>query len=179
MLVTVITPTLPERAELLAELARALERQTVPLTWLRCEDVNAIGPAALRNVLAGHARTEWLAFIDDDDLVYPRHLETLLANSAGRDVVYSACDVEGRMWQPEHDCTLESLDTHNTIPVTSIVRSDLFAAVGGFPLGVKDEDWALWRTLRARGARFGCVHERTWLYRFHNVGRGNRTWWDG
>lgn len=179
MRVTVITPTLSERAELLEQLGAALRRQTVPLTWLRCVDDRGVGPAALRNELAQHARTPWLAFVDDDDLVYPDHLETLLAHSGNADVVYSACDVEGRDWQPDHDCTLGTLRSHNTIPVTSIVRTDAFNSVGGFPLGVRDEDWALWLALLDKGARFQCVHKRTWRYRFHDVGRGNRTWWDG
>jgi glycosyltransferase involved in cell wall biosynthesis len=177
--VTVITPTLPERATLLEQLADALARQTVPHAWLVRADNDNLGPARIRNELAAQADTTWLAFVDDDDLVYDNHLAALLENSNEADVVYSLCDVEGREWQPDHDCTHSALESHNTIPVTSMVRKDAFMRVGGFPLGVRDEDWALWRAMRHDNARIVCVHETTWLYRFHDVGRGNRTWWDG
>lgn len=177
--VTVITPTLAERATLLAELRVSLGAQPLSVRWLHRVDQDAIGPAQLRNELCAQATTEWLAFVDDDDLLYPTHLTTLLQHSREADVVYSLCDVSGRDWQPEHDCGLQSLGAYNSVPVTSIVRASWFARVGGFPLGERDEDWALWLALRDAGARFACVHEKTWLYRFHDVGRGNRTWWNG
>lgn len=178
-LVTVITPTLTERAGMLAELADDLAGQTFTgWRWSIATDLDGRGPAAVRNELAAAATTEWLAFVDDDDRLDPDHLATLITWSVEADVVYTLCRVEGRDWLPDHDCHLKHLHEFNTIPVTSLVRRDLFLDAGGFPLGVRDEDWQLWRTLHALYARFVCVHHTTWTYRFHQVGRGNRTWAD-
>jgi glycosyltransferase involved in cell wall biosynthesis len=177
MLITVITPTLPERAELLADLTADLDAQTFQdWIWLLRTDESRRGPAVLRNELAVEATTDWLAFIDDDDRVDPDHLQILADHSDHGDIIYTQCRVEGRSWQPDHDCTHESLATFNTVPVTTLVRRSVFLAVGGFPLGVHEEDWHLWRNLQAEGAVFHCIHQTTWTYRFHDVGQGNRTW---
>ena len=177
--VTVITPTLAERSQLLAELANDLCHQTVPFVWFPCRDDLGLGPGPIRNVLALMARTEWLAFIDDDDRVDANHLDALLTNAHFADVVYSLGRVEGRQWTIPHDCNLEQLDVVNQIPMTSLVRRSAFIRAGGFPEMERDEDWGLWRRMKAQGARFRCVHLETWTYRFHDVGRGNRTWWNG
>jgi hypothetical protein len=162
---------------MLNELRGDLGQQAVPYAWAREVDIDGVGPATIRNRLVEAATTEWVAFVDDDDRIYPNHLSTLLDNSADQDVVYTFCDVEGRSWEPNHDCHMEVLEAANTIPVTALVRRSAFLEVGGFPLGVRDEDWGLWLAMKHAGARFRCVHETTWLYRFHQVGRGNRTWW--
>src|SRR4051812_3654330 len=104
------------------ELADDLARQTISFKWLVAADLHAEGPSILRNRLVGMARTEWVAFVDDDDRVYPEHLSTLLENSGDADVVYTMCDVEGRTWKPEHDCELRILEAANTIPITALVR---------------------------------------------------------
>lgn len=177
MLITVITPTLPERTEFLADLADDLAAQTfIDWTWFVRPDLDGRGPAPIRNELAAQSTGDWLAFIDDDDRVDPNHLQVLFDAAGDADVIYTRCRVEGRDWQPEHDCTHRSLETFNTIPVTTLVRRTAFLTVGGFPLGVHEEDWHLWRNLQAEGAVFRCIHETTWTYRFHTVGRGNRTW---
>jgi hypothetical protein len=177
--VTVITPSLPERDELRFQLMEDLLDQGVSYTWRVCVDVLGLGPAAIRNVLAMQAATEWLAFVDDDDRLDRTHLRTLLKHRHFADVVYTFGRVEGRDWQIPHDCHLEQMEAFNTIPVTALVRRSAFLAAGGFPVAARDEDWHLWRTMKMQGARFVCVHETTWTYRFHDVGRGNRTFWNG
>jgi hypothetical protein len=177
MLITVITPTLPERNAFLYELADDLAAQTFrDFAWFIHTDSDGQGPAPIRNELAAQAASDWLAFIDDDDRVDPNHLQVLIDAADNADVIYTQCRVEGRSWQPDHDCTHQSLETYNTVPVTTLVRRTAFLAAGGFPLEVHEEDWHLWRSLQAEGATFRCVHETTWTYRFHTVGRGNRTW---
>lgn len=115
--------------------------------------------------------TEWVAFLDDDDLLYPHHLETLLGASDDVDVVYSFCDVTGRGdWSPNMDFNERALRSFNFIPVTAMVRRSAFLAVGGFPEGTHPvEDWRLWLALLDAGARFRCVPVKTWLYRFHDA----------
>jgi glycosyltransferase involved in cell wall biosynthesis len=164
---------------MLAELTCALLEQGVSFTWKVCGDLLNLGPATIRNVLACEASTEWLAFVDDDDLVDPNHLKTLLKHRHFADVVYSLGRVEGRDWAIPHDCDLRNLEAANTVPVTALVRRDAFLQAGGFPTDARNEDWGLWRTMKRQGARFVCVHQETWTYRFHDVGRGNRTFWNG
>src|SRR3546814_8644512 len=57
-----------------------------------------------------------------------------------------------------------ALQANNFIPVTALVRTSLFVAVGGFPQPLSEawphadcEDWGLWQRLLALGAKFGSA----------------------
>lgn len=169
MSVAVVTASLPERAARLAEAAASVAAQTIPpAAHLIGIDFARHGPTAVRNALVRAAGTEWVAFLDDDDVLYPGHLATLTAGAAGADVVYSFCDVEGRGgWTPNQEFDAAALRSYNFIPVTALVRRSAFLSVGGFPESHPVEDWDLWRRLLDAGAEFRCVPTVTWLYRFH------------
>lgn len=174
--ISVITASLPERADLLAEAMASVRAQTLqPVEHMVGVDFRREGPSAVRNRLAVNAAGDWLAFLDDDDVCYPRHLEVLLetASAAKAGLAWSACDVEGRPgWDVGHVCNYwDDLPHRNMIPVTVLVKRSAFAMVGGFP-DVNPEDWALWRRLMGEGVKFACSHEVTWKYRF---GGGNRS----
>lgn len=116
-----------------------------------------VGAGKMRNQLAAGAQSEWLAFLDDDDVLLPNHLKLLLDASEDADVVFPM--EEGK----RHICSPGRLTFGNTFAVTCMVRKSTFDAVGGFPASVP-EDWALWLRLRdVGGARFRCVHEVTWV----------------
>lgn len=166
---TVITPTLPERAPFLGELAHDLAAQTVDWEWLIGYDWDRQGPAAVRNHLAAQADATWLVFVDDDDRLRPDFLEIL--GGLDGEVRYTLCDVTGRDWEPSHDCTHSNLQHENTVPVTAAVDARWFWLAGGFPLDERNEDHALWQKLHSMGARFTCSHERAWTYRFHGNNR--------
>jgi glycosyltransferase involved in cell wall biosynthesis len=175
--VAVITPTLPERSGFLAECMGSVAAQTVPATvHLVGVDLERRGPVAVRNELALAADTDWLAFLDDDDLFLPNHLEVLLSVAdCNVDVVWSLCEVTGRPgWSVPHFCYGWKLKPggQNFIPITALVRRSTFVGVGGFPDVPWSEDFALWLKMQALGAGFRCVHETTWVYRFHG---GNRS----
>lgn len=177
MEVTVITPAIPERANLLAEAIASVARQTLaPAAHLVGVDFARIGPAAIRNRLASGATTEWLAFLDDDDLLDPHHLQTLAAGAReGADVAYTWCRVEGGDgWNPNSHFDGARLEGENFIPVTAAIRTSLFHQVGGFPDGPVYEDWELWRVAYRAGARFVCIPEVTWSYRLLNGNRPGR-----
>lgn len=105
--------------------------------------------------------------LDDDDVLDPECVEVLLAASADADIVYSWCRVEGRddFWIVNKLFHAESLFVQNFIPCTALIRSSLFRMLGGYrnqPL----EDWDLWQRAYLHGARFVCVPEQLWSYRF-------------
>ncbi len=175
--VTVITAALPTRGRMLAEACASVAAQTVaPATHLVGVDHRREGSAAMRNRLAGCADTPWLAFLDDDDLLLPEHLELLLETVDGADIAYSFCKVLGRDWSPNRPFDPVALQQTNYIPATVLIRTHAFREAGGFrPSGQVEhgwEDWDLWLRLLGQGRRFAWTEAVTWLYRFH---AGNKT----
>lgn len=163
-----LTPSLPERDSLLREAWASVESQTVPVEHLVSIDRDREGPSAVRNWLASQATAEWLLPLDDDDLLDPDCVETLLAHSADADVVYPWARYQGR----DDFCfnrlfNADALMRSNYIPVTALIRRDLFNEVGGYQ-NLPQEDYRLWLRLLGAGAVFKCVDEVLWTYRFHD-----------
>lgn len=164
--VTVITASLPGRAHLLAEAIASVAAQTVPAAHLIAVDAGH-GVAEVRNQLVAAATSEWVAFLDDDDLLDPNHLETLLAHAAGHDVVIPHCRFDGPPL-PEQFCNRpfdrQTLRRHGIFPITVLARRQAVLDAGGFPTEGWD-DWELWKRMDRRRARFTVVAETTWTYR--------------
>lgn len=165
--VAVITATVPGREELLAEARASVAGQTIRAEHVVVADDHRAGAWHARNVGARAAGpgVEWLAFLDDDDLLDPDHLEALLAEAdrTGADVVYSP----PRGHRPRgiaQPFDRDALEAGNYIAVTSLVRRRAFDAVGGFP-DTYAEDYALWLLLARLGYRFARVDRPTWTYR--------------
>jgi glycosyltransferase involved in cell wall biosynthesis len=172
--IAVITPSLPTRAGALAEAIVSVAAQTrLPHRHLVEVDHHREGSSTLRNRMADNAwECDWLAFLDDDDILYPQHLESLAekALAARADLVYSFCDVQGRDgWNPSRPFDADALRVGNYIPVTVLVRRGPFMAAQGFPSDAEHgwEDHALWLKLLDTGCRFACVETPTWCYRLH------------
>lgn len=167
---TVVIPTVPGRAHLLAEAVGSVIAQTEPYTEIRIvRDERRTGPSTTRNRGAAHLTTEWVAFLDDDDTWNPNHLATLAAHAGDADVVYSLATIEGRPgWDPQQRTfDPDRLRRENYIPNGGIIRSSFFDSVTGYPADGQHlyEDWGLWLELLDADARFHCVPERTWTYR--------------
>lgn len=203
MSVTAIITSIPPRATMLADALTSVTVQThLPDEIITTIDHSRLGPAAQRNRAVTQADTEWVAFLDDDDIWYPNHLATLLdaAAATNADVIYPWFHIRGPSG--------EDLDSHdplaingepaferpfdavsrkhlvhsgNFIPVTALVRTSAFHSVGGFPQpGTPEwphtecEDWGLWQALARWDAEFHHVPVRTWEWRWHGKNTSGR-----
>lgn len=179
--VTAVIPTIqPKRVEYLARALESVRKQTYPVSLCIAYDYDHQGSAFTRNTALAGVRTEWSAFLDDDDEWLPGHVATLMqaAEETGADVIYPWFDViSSRGFDPwpgvfGRPFNADDLRMRNYIPTTALARTDFVRSVGGFqPYGDQKEsacdDWGLWLKLLDAGATFYHVPERTWLWHWH------------
>ncbi len=164
-LVSVLTPTLPERSRWLRECEVSVAAQTWPNVEHRIiEDTNREGMAVTMNRLAAEANGKWLLPLCDDDLLLPGALTALLSHEYEADVIYSPPLVSGnedRWW---------FFQTPPVIPLTALIRYDLFESLGGYDETLwHEEDRDLWVRALAADAVFKRVEEPCWVYRQHSA----------
>ena len=167
---TVVTPSLPERAKMLAEAIESVAAQSLqPHAHLVAVDHRRTGPSGLINQLVKAARTEWVAILADDDLFLPHHLETLMAHSDAADMVLSWSRIEGRdidQYRGEF-FAYDLVNRQDTgMRGTFMFRKSLWERVGGWPPS-PIEDWKFMVACVQAKARLVPVYEETWIYRFH------------
>jgi hypothetical protein len=161
--ITVITPTIAGREDLLAECQASVRALGLP--HLIGLDVHREGPATIRNRLVEQVTTEWVLFLDDDDLLYGNYLTAVTPHLADAEVVYTAWRLTGYDDPQPMPFNPDALLRANYIPVTACVRTAAFGAVGGFPTDVPLEDHELWKRLLLAGYRFRYVPVIAWWYR--------------
>lgn len=174
----VITSMGKPRAELLQRAIASVSAQTLePDAIVVSIDTPRQGAAYCRQRGFEQVRTEYVAWLDDDDAFKPQHLQRLKETMLEQDVdlVYPWYDVingndplpiEGRPYHP---------DNMGLFPVTYLVKADAVRAAGGWaPAGYQPEspthggeDWALQCRMRANGVKMFHLNERTW------------DWWHG
>ena len=198
--VAVCITSIPSRRKMLREAVDSAVRQVrVPDELHVSIDHVGVGAAANRNAAWRAASTEWIAFLDDDDLLFPQHLSTLLELSDGADLIYPWFELhEGPdpLYVPRNGQLTPAFGvpfgdeqkryiftSGNFIPVTVLVRRELLADVGGFPQpGTVEwphetcEDWGCWQRLLRAGATFRHVPQRTWRWRWHGKNTSGRAW---
>lgn len=168
-MITVLTASIPEREGMLKEAKDSVSAQTdKPLAHLVGIDQYHKGAPLIYNKLAELAITEWITFLDDDDLMDPNHLEVLSSHMADDvDVVYSGCHAAGRNFTAYNESfDAERLQSSSIVPVTAAVRRDVFFDAGGF----RPEwgyDWELWKRIARMGKTFKATGQITWTYRYH------------
>lgn len=213
-LVSVITRTYQGRQWLLQQAGISVLQQSWPnLEWLVVEDggeacratVDALasmsdvpvhyfhqpkqGRSAAGNLGLSKASGRWCLFLDDDDLLFADHIETLagtLMGDASLNAAYalswdvqSAIDTEHQTLSEfsylqhaahQQPFSHEELSWRNFIPIQAIVfERQLFEQWGGFNESFDHlEDWDLWRRY-ADGAHFSLVPKTTSLYRTPSI----------
>lgn len=168
---TVITVTIPERAQMLAEVAECLDAQTEQVEWLVAVDEQGDGPVPYLNDLVDKTDTEWVFRLDDDDLIDPNHFATLAPYLTDEyDIVYTWPRVVPPPPPPldggwlQMVFPLSTLEERNFIASAAAVRTSFWCQLGGVR-DVTDEDWDLWLRAWRAGARWRCVPKVTWTYR--------------
>jgi glycosyltransferase involved in cell wall biosynthesis len=186
--ITVLIPTIPPRHELFLRALASVSSQTLPAAATVIEtDTGRRGAAAARNRALEAVDTEFVAFLDDDDEFLPDHLKLCAryATLSGVDVVYPGYEVVGgddpvNCFGIPFDASL--LKRRNFIPVTTLCRTELVLAAGGFQErpdenGDPCEDWGLWLSMLDNGAKFGHLPQRTWRWHLGDTTRGRPDRW--
>lgn len=133
------------------------------------------------NVGLHHARGEFIARMDADDIALPdrldRQLSFLRANPAISVVggSYENIDEHGRVIGRPAALLLDPDRIHARLPFESCMahptvmmrRADVLK-VGGYAYGLFAEDWDLWLRMRRAGMRFGNLPEMVLRYRIHS-----------
>jgi hypothetical protein len=197
MRIAVLTPSLPDRGEMLGEAIASVRAQSLrPSVHAIGIDYADVGIGAMLNRLANSTDADWFARLDDDDLLKPNHLELLSSRAEEADVIYTWCDVQPRAtedgapeppsvlgptgWIPNQEFDEDRLRSRNYIPATTLIRRSLWREVGGWledgmrlADGRRDaelaEDWDFWLRALDAHARFVCIPEITWTYRYHGA----------
>jgi glycosyltransferase involved in cell wall biosynthesis len=176
--VSVAIATIPPRAKMLRRALASAALQSYPPSAIIVEyDHHRTGAAATKNRALAKVTTEWVAIVDDDDLLFPQHLEVCIAAQqvTGADVVYPWPLMNGdgaRDPRPDRfgvPFDAAELRRGSYIPTTALFRTELAQRVGGFqkPPGSPYDDWGLWLAMLDAGATFHHVAERTWQWNVH------------
>jgi glycosyltransferase involved in cell wall biosynthesis len=184
--ITVAIPAIPPRVgNLLDNAVMSVKTQTLqPVGGISVAlDVNREGAGSTRQRALDAVRTEWVAFLDDDDTWYPMHLETLwnLVSEQNGDFAYSWFD--GNNPFPMHrGRQMNPAEPHHTT-MTVLVRTEI-AKQAGFiqPDGPLHQDWAgedwqfILRCL-GQGAKFVGTGDVTWTYNVHGANTSGLPRW--
>lgn len=169
-LVSVLTPSVPERAHMLEEACASVAAQTCR-DWehLVLVDDQYNGCARTVNQLAHEAVGEWLFLLADDDLLHPDCLQAHLNARVGADIVYGPPTVEG---EDEGQFHLGPPG----IPSTALIRGTMWEHLRGYNEQLTErEDRDLWERAQGLGYVFKRIPDGMWTYRLgHPLGNKSR-----
>jgi glycosyltransferase involved in cell wall biosynthesis len=188
--VTVVIPTIPVRRDMLMRaLNSVMSQYRLPDAIIVVTDLRHEGSYVTRNRALQMVKTEWVAFLDDDDEMLPDHLEQLMdCVYEGVDVIYTGCRVIN---QSGHDLPAREewgrfglpfdadlLRDHSWLPVTSLCRTELAQRSAFIPhSGTNYDDWGFYVGMLDQGAKFLHYPVVTWIWHHHGTntsGRGDR-----
>jgi hypothetical protein len=182
-MITVVVPSIPPREGMLNRALASVQAQTLlPAETIVEIDHGRTGAAATRQRGLERVKTEWVAFLDDDDEFMPFHLQQLsiAAYQSEADYVYSWYEVVGGsdpMGQ-FFGAPWDNAQPHQTT-ITTLVRTELAQSVGfggepeADPNGggaiVGGEDYRFTLGCMEKGARIHHLPQRTWLWHHHGA----------
>lgn len=182
MNITVVVPTIRPRIDVLEEALRSVEAQTLRAAAIVVEeDRDHAGAPLTRHRGLQRVVTPWVAFLDDDDLLMPQHLERLAAHAeeTNADYVYSWFETLPAGSDPfpsTHFTDPWNPDAPRQTTITTLVRTELAQTVGflGEWCETGDgqhggEDWAFTLGCNRLGTISHLV-ERTWFWRHWGFG---------
>lgn len=192
--VSVIIPAHPAR------LVNGMLQRAVGSVWAQTRlpdalhiavDTEGAGAAATRQRALMAAETDFVAFLDSDDMFLPKHLEWLLQHQAdtGADFCYAWFKVlqqfaDGRTNILEHDPVfpvshyLNEFDPENPIEttITVLVRTELAQQVGFKELdrgqANSGEDRYFTLACLEAGAKITHLRRKSWLWCHHQLADG-------
>lgn len=171
MKVSVLTPSMPQRREMLEEAVRSVLQQHchgIEVEHLFATDVDAEGAGVLLNRMLTVVDSDAVMVLDDDDLLDPHHIATVAGHLEGADVVYTLPRVTGgtfTQYEEPFDARMLAAG-RNVVSHTALMRTEMVRQVGGWrPVRAFDLD--LFRRLEAAGAEFRQLRLVTWTYRLH------------
>lgn len=178
--ITVLVAAHPQRLRsgMVNEAFASITAQTLqPDTVIMVNDLERAGAGRTRQKLLRMVETEWLAWCDSDDLLYPNHLEDLYRVATETDSVFvfsyfDGGDPLGHFGRPFNPCT-----PHHTT-ITFLARTDLAQEVGFLETepnsSFSQEDWhhivGFSKLCCERGLKMTHLAKRSWHYR---QGHGN------
>lgn len=171
---TIVTPSIPPRAHtMLPRALKSIADQTMPAAAVSVAfDLCKQGAAHTRQRALDAAQTPWVAFLDDDDTLYPPYLETLhqLQRDTGADFLWGWFD--GNDVFPQHrGRQMDPADPHHTT-MTVLVRTELaktvrFTQREPMHADWSGEDWQFILGCVEAGARFAHTPDVLWTYQTH------------
>ena len=162
--ISIVTPTIPERADLMREAAISVRAQTLPFNVYEHVvqmDRQHKGCSWAVNQGVEKARGEFLLVFPDDDIMLPPCLEMLLARIDEGDIIYSPPLVRqgigNHFWGEPPE-----------IPSFGLMRKSLFLELGGYDEDAKrEEDRKLWTKALEAGKTFVRIERPLYVYGFH------------
>lgn len=144
------------------------------------------GVVRARNAALSTVHSEFVLFLDADDMLVPDALETLLALSVSREgrnkkvaLYYGAHEAFGTthfVHRPGR-WSVDRLRNSNYIALPALIRADVLRSVGGFAEALEEvgcEDWDLWLSMAERGYHGVGTDRVTFRYRFHGEQQRNQ-----
>lgn len=180
---TMVITSIPTRKKSLDRALMSVANQTLqPGRVIVQMDTVGVGAPANRDAGLSRVSSKYVAFLDDDDYLYPQHIQRLYETAVREDadLVYSWFDVIGgsdpfpenfgKPWDPENP---------RQVTVTTLGKTQAYVDAGGYTCldGMSDEeleeygqgntigeDFRLVCNINAAGKKIVHHPEKTWAY---------------
>lgn len=131
------------------------------------------GLASARNTILMNCETEWIIFLDSDDIILPNAVERILEvirQNPNADIIapsFKEFGLSDREVILMGSPTIEDFKEANRIGYCAAIRRSVLLEVGGYNPKMKwgAEDYDLWFDLLKRGKKLVTIPEVLWMYR--------------